>query len=465
MTDPGMQQKIIVGSEEWCGLPDLGIPAIKARVDSGAKTSSLHAFNIRGFTRDQCEWVAFELHPLQHNRRTVVKCEAPVVDKRLVKNTGGLAEKRYVIRTTLHLGGHSWDIEVTLSNRDTMGYRMLLGRQAMTDRILVDPSGSFLRGSFTREEELEKYGHDAGAGESLNIGLLASNPDLYSNQRLLEAGLARGHRIQFFDIRQCYIKLDADSPEIHYRGGRLLNDLDAVIPRIRTALTSYGCALLREFESLGVYALNSSQSIAKSRDRLYMLQVLLKSGIDIPASGFANSPLDTSALVQLTGGTPLVVRLLNREQSQGVMLADSDTAAESLITSARSAGANLMLQEYIQESAGQSLRVFVVDNKVKAAVQREAAPGDFHVNRRHGGLSKRVKISAAERRLAIKAVKTLGLTVAGVDIIRSKRGPLLLDISASPALEIIEKPSGKDMAAVMLASIEKKLGWKSKSGS
>lgn len=458
-TDNGMNQKLIVGSEEWCALPELGIPAVKARVDSGAKTSSLHAFNIRGFSRDHDQWVSFELHPIQHNRRTTVKCEAPVADKRLVKNTSGISEKRYVIRTMLHLAGESWEIEITLSNRDSMGYRMLLGREAMNDRILVDPSRKLMCGSLSRGQVHEMYGVGSDESDCLNIGILASNPELYSNRRLLEAGLARGHRIQFFDIKQCYIKMDADTPEVHYRGGRILNDMDAVIPRIRSGLTRYGCALVREFESLGVYSLNSSQAIAKSRDRLYAAQLLLKSGLDMPVSGFANSPAEPADLIGMAGGTPLVVKLLNTEQSQGVMLADSDKAAESLITTARSTGVNLMVQEFIREAQGQTLRLLVVDNKVVAAIQRQAARGEFHVNLRSGGHHSKIRITPAERKLAVKAVRTLGLRVAGVDIIRSRRGPLLLDVSSAPALESVEQVTGKDVAMMMIGLVEKKLGF------
>ena len=455
-----MDSKLIVGSEEWCGLPELGIPAIKARVDSGAKTSSLHAFNIRSFTRDNQQWVSFELNPLQHNRRAVVKCEARVIDKRMVKSTSGISEKRFVIATRLHLGDQQWEIELTLNNRDAMGYRMLLGRQAMEERILVDPSSSFLCGTIARDDAQRQYGFDTEESERLNIGLLASNPELYSNQRLLEAVRARGHRIQFFDLKQCYIKLDAETPEIHYRGGQVLNDLDAVIPRMRTRLTGYGCALLREFESLGVYTLNSAQAIAKSRDRLYTLQVLMKSGVDIPASGFANSPADISSLIALTGGTPLVVRLLHHERSRGVLLAENEQAAESLVSSAGSTGNNLMLQEYIQEAEGQSVRVLVAGGRVLASIKQEAQAGGLLLKSKGRGHARPVKLSSKERRLAIKVVKTLGLEVAAVDIIRAARGPLLLDVSASPALESLETATGKDVAGALIELIEKKLAWK-----
>lgn len=451
--------KIIVGSEEWCSLPMLGIPLLKARVDSGAKTSSLHAFNIRKFQRNGVPWVSYELHPLQHNRRVIVRCESEVIDRRTVKSSTGVSEKRYVIKSLIQLSGKSWEIEMTLANRDSMGYRMLLGRAAMKERILVDPSAKLLCGDFTKDEVHEQYGHSPKPVDGLNIGLLASNPDLYSNQRLLEAGEERGHRIAFYDIKQCYMKLDAENPEIHYRGGKILNDLDAVIPRIRPSMTFYGCALVRHFESIGVFSLNSSQAVSSSRDKLFALQLLLQNGLDIPTTGFANSPIDTGDLIDMVDGAPLIVKLLQGSQGQGVVMAETRKAAESVINAFKSIQANLLVQEFVREANGQDLRLIVVDGKVVAAMQRQAAEGEFRANIHRGGTASLVKITPAERRIAIRATKVLGLKVAGVDIIRSDKGPLLLEVNSSPGLEGIENATGKDIAGTMIASIEKHLKW------
>ncbi len=451
--------KIIVGSEEWCSLPMLGIPLIKARVDSGAKTSSLHAFNIRKFQRNSVPWVSYELHPIQHNRRVIVRCESEIIDRRTVKSSSGVAEKRYVIKSLIQLSGQSWEIEMTLANRDSMGYRMLLGRAAMKERILVDPSAKLLCGDFTKDEVHHHYGHTPKPVDGLRIGLLASNPELYSNQRLLEAGEERGHRISFYDIKQCYMKLDAETPEIHYRGGRVLNDLDAVIPRIRPSMTFYGCALVRHFESIGVFSLNSSQAISSSRDKLFALQLLLQSGLDIPTTGFANSPIDTGDLIDMVDGAPLIVKLLQGSQGQGVVMAETRKAAESVINAFKSIRANLLVQEFVKEANGQDLRLFVVDGKVVAAMQRQAAEGEFRANIHRGGSASLVKITPAERRIAVRATKVLGLKVAGVDIIRSDKGPLLLEVNSSPGLEGIENATGKDIASIMIASIEKRLKW------
>ncbi len=451
---------MIIGSEEWCALPPLGIPAIKVRVDSGARTSALHAFNIKSFKRGDSLWVGFEVHPLQHNRRTIVRCEAPVIDRRLVKSSSGVSEKRYVIRTSLQHDGQSWDIELTLTNRDSMGYRMLLGREAMVGRVLVDPAAAFLGGEIAHEQLQTHYVEHTRERSGLHIGLLASNPDLASNRRLMEAGEERGHHMHFFDIKQCYMKLDAETPEVHYRGGRILNTLDAVIPRIRPDLTFYGCALVRQFESIGIFSLNSAEAIGSSRDKLYALQVLLRHGLSIPVSGFADSPMETSELIDMVNGAPLVVKLLEGPQGLGVVLAETRKAGESLINAFKSLQANLLVQEYIQEAEGRHMRLIVVDGKVVAAMQRQSSPGDFRSSAQRSVSSSTVKLTAAEKRLAVKAARVLGLKVAGVDVIRSRRGPLLLEVNSSPGLEDIEEVTGKDVAGAMISAIERQLGWK-----
>ncbi len=455
----GQSDKIIVGSEEWVALPQLSIPMIKARIDSGAKTSALHAFNIRGFKRNGVPWVSYELHPVQHNRRVIVRCESEVVDRRTVKNTSGVAEKRYVIRSLLQLSGQQWEIELTLANRDSMGYRMLLGREAMKERILVDPSSKLLCGNYSKEEVHKHYDSSPSQLDGLKIGLLASNPDLYSNQRLLEAGEERGHSIRFFDIKHCYMKLDAETPEIYYRGGRVLSGLDAVIPRIRPNLTFYGCALVRQFESIGVYSLNTAQSISSARDKLYCLQVMLQNGLQIPTSGFANSPIDTQELIDMVDGAPLIVKLLQDTQDQGGVLAETTKAAESVISAFKSIDVNLLVQEFIREANGENLRLFVVDGKVAAAIEQKTLPGESRASALRKSGTRLARVSSQEKALAVKAAKVLGLKVAGVDIIRSDKGPLLLEVTTSPGLEDIENATGKDIAGTMIAAIEKNLRW------
>jgi len=455
------QNKVILGSEEWFSFPDLGIPTIKARVDSGAKTSALHAINIAPFVKDGSNWVKFDINPIQNNLKTVIHCEAPLIDKRIVKSSSGFREQRYVIQTTLDIGDANWKIEMTLTNRDSMGFRMLLGREAMSGRVLVDPEQSYLLGAQPTTDKLKEiYRNSETAVTGLRIGLLASNPELYSNKRIMEAGEIRGHQMEFLNIKECYMKLDATKPEIHYRGGKILDKFDAIIPRIRPSITFYGCALTRQFEGMKVFCLNSSTAITQSRDKLYSLQLLLNHGVDIPTTGFANSPLDTDDLIKMVGGSPLIVKLLEGTQGKGVVLAETKKAAESVINAFKSLNANILVQEFIKEANGKDIRCFVIDGKVVAAIQREALPGEFRANIHLGGTASVIRPTAEEKRIAIKAAKAMDLKVAGVDIIRSSKGPLLLEVNSSPGLEGIEGATNKDIAGEMIKAIEKNLKFK-----
>ncbi|MFC2147761.1 30S ribosomal protein S6--L-glutamate ligase [Bacteroidota bacterium] len=449
--------KIVVGSEEWCALPQLNIPAIKVRVDSGAKTSALHAVNIIPFKKDGIPWVRYEVHPLQNEGKTTIYCESPVLDKRKVKSSSGFGEIRYVIKTALAIAKSSWEIEITLTNRDSMGYRMLLGRQAMAGKILVDPEAAFQLGELSTHILKQHYKVYNNKPSGLKIGILASNPDLYSNRRIIEAGEERGHQMEFLYIKDCYIKLDGKNPEMHYRGGRILDDFDAIIPRIRPSITFYGCALTRHFEAIGVYVQNSAASITQSRDKLYSLQLLINNGLPIPTTGFANSPLDTDDLIKMVGGAPLIVKLLEGTQGKGVVLAETKKAAESLINAFKSLRANILVQEFVKEAEGKDIRCFVINGKVVESIMRTAAPGEFRANIHMGGTAQLVKITPEERRIAILAAKTMNLKVAGVDIIRGHHGALLLEVNSSPGLEGIEGVSKKDIAGLMIEAIEKDL--------
>lgn len=454
-----MISKIVVGGEEWCSLLNLKIPALKVRVDSGAKTSALHAEDIIPFEKDNETWVKFKVNPIQKNSKYVISCEAKVIDKRIVKSSSGTRESRYVILTEIKLAEKSWEIEVTLTNRDTMGFRMLLGREAMSGKMLVDPDEKYIHGMVTPEKLKEYYQLSDQTKKGLRIGVLASNPELYSNKRIMEAGEQRGHEMHFLNVRHCFIKLDALKPEIHYRDGRILNDFDAIIPRIRPSLTYYGCALIRQFESIKVFPLNNSTSISLSRDKLLSLQTLLNHGVEIPTTGFTNSPLDTNSVINMVGGAPIIIKLLEGTQGKGVVLAETKKAAESVINAFKSLNANILVQEFIKEANGKDLRLFVVDGKVVASMQREAVAGEFRANVHLGGKTSVIKITPEEKKIALKAAKAFNLKVAGVDIIRSNKGPLLLEVNSSPGLEGIEGATGKDIAGEMIKAIEKNFKW------
>jgi ribosomal protein S6--L-glutamate ligase len=447
--------KIIIGSEEWCVLPELGLPAVKARVDSGAKTSSLHAFNIQVFDKKGVPWVRFDVHPIQANRKIVKRCEARLIERREVRSSSGHLEQRPVIATRVQLGAQSWDIEITLTNRDPMGYRMLLGREAMVGRFIVDPERGFMLGRMSGTKAAGFYESKRVSRKGLHILVLGSNPNLYSNQRLIEAGAARGHTMRFVNVKYCYMNINAAEAKIHYRGGEILEEVDAVIPRLRPSMTFYGCAVTRHFESAGVFCLNDAAAIARSRDKLRSLQMLAEQGIDMPVTGFANSPLDTKDLIKMVGGAPLVIKLLEGTQGRGVVLAETSKAAESVINAFKSLQANILVQEFIKEAQGRDIRCFVIDNKVVGSMERQAAEGEFRANLHLGGSASIVQVTQEEQDMAIRSARIMGLKVAGVDIIRSSSGPKVLEINSSPGLEGIETVTGEDIAGQMIECIER----------
>lgn len=265
--------------------------------------------------------------------------------------------------------------------------------------------------------------------------------------------MQRGHAVDILDPLSCYMNINPSVSSIHYKG-RQLPHYDAVIPRIGSAITFYGTAALRQFELLGSYPLNESVAIARARDKLRSMQLLARKGIDLPLTGMAHSPDDTSDLIEMVGGAPLVVKLVEGTQGIGVVLAETRQAAESVIDAFRGLNAHILVQEYIAEAKGCDIRCLVVGDKVVAAIERCAKEGDFRSNLHRGGVAKIAAISERERQIAITAAQTLGLDVAGVDILRARRGPLVMEVNASPGLEGIEKTTGIDIAGRMIQWIE-----------
>ena len=296
----------------------------------------------------------------------------------------------------------------------------------------------------------------------MRIALLASNPKLYSNRRIMEAARERGHDIEFVAIKNCYMDITASNPEIHYRGGEILEQYDAVIPRIRPSSTYYGTAVLRQFAAQGSYCLNGPVAIGRSRDKLRTLQILSGKGINIPKTGFADSPQDTKDLIKMVGGAPLIVKLLEGTQGIGVVLAETNKAAESVINAFKSMKAQILVQEFIKEAKGSDFRLFVIGDKVVGAMERRAAEGEFRANIHMGGTGHKAKITPEERRMAVAAAKAMELRVAGGDIIRSESGPMILEINSSPGLEGIEGATKIDLATLMIDHIEKNIKKKTK---
>ncbi|WP_291972328.1 30S ribosomal protein S6--L-glutamate ligase [Candidatus Symbiopectobacterium sp.] len=287
----------------------------------------------------------------------------------------------------------------------------------------------------------------------MKIAILSRDGSLYSCKRLREAAEARKHVVDIIDPLSCYMNINSAAPTVHYRGRQLVK-YDAVIPRIGSQITFYGTAVLRQFEMLGSFALNNALSITRARDKLHSLQLLAREGIDLPITGFAHSPDDTSDLIDMVGGAPLVVKLVEGTQGIGVVLAETRQAAESVIDAFRGLNAHILVQEYVREAQGRDIRCLVIGNEVVAAIERQAKEGDFRSNLHRGGTARPVIITERERAIAVKATQTLGLSVAGVDILRATRGPLVMEVNASPGLEGIERTTQLDIADMMMDFIE-----------
>ncbi|MCC5792278.1 MAG: 30S ribosomal protein S6--L-glutamate ligase [Legionellaceae bacterium] len=289
----------------------------------------------------------------------------------------------------------------------------------------------------------------------MKIAILARNPTLYSHQRLKQAGEDAGHEVHIINPLYCYMNVATSNPKVHYRGGRELPHFDAVIPRIGASITYYGTAVLRHLETMGIYAVNESIAISRSRDKFRSLQLLARKGIPMPLTGFAQSPGDSEDLIRMVGGAPLVIKLLEGTQGKGVVLVDSQQSAISMINAFKEMSANILVQEFIEESHGTDIRCFVIGDKVVAAMKRQAKEGEFRANVHQGGKAMKVKLTPQERAIAVAAAKTMGLKVAGVDLIRSNHGPLVLEINSSPGLEGVEKASGVNIAGKIIQYIEK----------
>lgn len=288
----------------------------------------------------------------------------------------------------------------------------------------------------------------------MRIAILSRDGTLWSCRRLRETAMKRGHVVDIIDPLSCYMNITPAAPSVHEKGHQLPH-YDAVIPRIGSAITFYGTAVLRQFEMMGSWPLNESVAITRARDKLRSLQLLARQGIDMPVTGFASSLDDTSNLIDMVGGAPLVVKLIEGTQGIGVVLAETRQAAQSVIDAFRGINAHILVQEYIREAKGRDIRCFVVGDSVVAAIERQAKDGDFRSNLHRGGVARVVEITPAERAVALKAAATLGLDVAGVDILRAERGPLVMEVNASPGLEGIENTTGIDIASLMVSWTER----------
>lgn len=444
---------VALGWEEWLSLPGLKVPAIKAKIDTGATTSSLHAMYVEPYKSKGGKRVRFAVKPLPDKPDMILSCSAKVVDEREVTSSNGEVELRYVIETSVKVGGQKWPIEITLSNRENMQYRMLLGRSALPPNSTVNPTESFLHGT----GNLLSYDEITQADlefKPLKIGVLSESETIYSTKRLIETARARGHEAELVRTSECYMDIGYETGRVHY-DKKAFEKYDAIIPRIGSRLTFFGTAVVRQFETTGTYCVNTAQAITASRDKLYAHQVMAQNKLPMPKTAFTKSSAFTKDIIKMVGGAPLVIKLLESTQGNGVVLAETQQAAESVIGAFQGMDANILVQEFIKEANGTDIRCFVVGKKVVASMKRTAKEGEFRSNIHKGGMGSKIKITPEERRVAVRAAQALGLKVAGVDILRGKDGPKILEVNSSPGLEGIEAVTGKDVAAFIIEYIEK----------
>ena len=287
----------------------------------------------------------------------------------------------------------------------------------------------------------------------MKIAMLARNPNLYSHKRLVEAAEARGHHIDIVNTTQCYANITSDRPQLLYRGAALVG-YDAVIPRIGASITFYGLAMLRQFEMMGVWPLNESAAIGRARDKLWALQILSRLGIGLPVTSFANSARRAEELIRMVGGPPVVIKLVEGTQGLGVVLGETMSSAKSTFEAFRGAKINILVQEFVKEADGADIRAFVIGDRVVGAMKRQSGPGEFRSNLHRGGTAEKISITPEEHSTALRACRGLGLNVAGVDMLRSSRGPVLIEVNSTPGLEGIERSSGTDIAEQIIAFLE-----------
>jgi ribosomal protein S6--L-glutamate ligase len=288
----------------------------------------------------------------------------------------------------------------------------------------------------------------------MKIALLTRNAKLYSHDRIIKVATERGHEIVPIDYLRCYMNITSKKPELRYMGGKL-EGFDAVIPRIAASHTYYGLAVLRQFEMMGVWPLNESVAIGRSRDKLRSLQLLARDGIGLPVTAFANHTSNTDDILNLVGGSPVVIKLIEGTQGIGVVLGETRKSAKSVVEAFQSVDVNILVQEFIKEAQGHDIRAFVIGGRIVATMERAGPEGDFRSNLHRGGSATQVKLSRGEQTTALKAAKSMGLNVAGVDMLRSKRGPVVMEVNSSPGLEGIENTTGVDVAKAMIEFLEK----------
>ena len=445
------QVRPIVGWREWAALPALGIERIKVKLDTGARTSALTHFMLNAVAARGTDSPVFYVHPEQRRRLPEILCEAPIVDERIVTSSNGEREHRYVIETLIRLGTVEWPIELTLTNRVGMSFRMLLGREAIRRRMVVDPGSSF-RLSATKSGPVKA----AGNGEVIvKIALLARNANLYTHKRFVEAAEARGHEIDVIDTLRVYLNVASHRPQIRYRG-EILQDYDAVIPRIGASVTFFGTANLASVRDYGRLPAQriSGESPARATS-CAAFSFSRERASACPSRSSPTPPSQADDILEMLGGAPVVIKLLEGTQGIGVVLGETDGSAKSMIQAFGGLKANILVQEFIKEAGNEDIRCLVVGDRSSRrwcarASRAISAPTSIAAGPRthqdHAGRA----FNGGPRR------ERHGAECVRCGHLRSNHGPVVMEVNSSPGLEGVEKATGIDVAAKIIGFIEKK---------
>lgn len=444
---------VIIGRAEKINLRDFDLANVPAKVDTGADSSSLWVSNVIE-KADGLYFVLFD--PSSPYYTGVVQhFTKPDYSQIKVSNSFGHKEMRYKVKLRISVKGRNVRATFTLSDRSLKTYPILLGRRLLHGKFLVDvTSGSpipKIKSTPTPTQIVQTITRKKGA-PSLRIAILSKGPGNYSTKRLKEEALKRGHEVRIINYAKSYVTLESGKPVVRYEG-ESLHDIDVVIPRIAANLTGYGSSIVRQFEMQNVFTATTSISIVRSRDKLRSTQLLAKADVGIPKTVFGRETADLDDILDQVGGAPVIIKVARGTHGNGVVLAETKKAAKAVMQAFYVEGVSFIVQEFVAESAGTDIRAFVVNGKVVASMMRQSLDDDFRSNLHQGGEGIVIKLSDEERRTAIKAAKAMGLPICGVDMMRSDRGPLVLEVNSSPGFGI-EKVTGRNVAEKIIEYVE-----------
>ena len=447
----------VIGRAEKIDLLDFGLVEVPAKVDTGADSSSVWASSIE--ERDDGLYFVLFGPESPYYTGEVQRFTAPDYSMTRVANSFGQKELRYKVKLRIMVKGRRIRATFTLSDRSEKTYPILIGRRLLHGKFVVDVTG----GNPLKEIEEQKSAQLAKelaeiqrktqpAKSGLSIAILSKGPGNYSTKRLKEEALRRGHSVRILNYAKCYVILESGKPVVRYEG-ESLQDIDVIIPRIASNLTSYGASIVRQFEMQNVFTTTASLAIVRSRDKLRSTQLLAKAGVGIPKTVFARETADLDDVLDQVGGAPVIIKVARGTHGNGVVLAETKKAAKAVMQAFYVEGVSFIVQEFIAESAGTDIRAFVVNGKVVASMKRQSLDDDFRSNLHQGGEGIPVKLTEEERRTAQRAAKAMGLPICGVDMMRSDRGPLVLEVNSSPGFGI-EKVTGHNVAQKIIDYVE-----------